>query len=81
MIRNSLLTIRDTDFKLKLKKRDIVKEMAPGLTCSGFAAITLTNGDASALLASATSAADGEGDETMSISESGEASSTGGGQV
>ncbi|KAH6668323.1 hypothetical protein B0J14DRAFT_600392 [Halenospora varia] len=56
LIRKSLLTIRH------LKKRDVVTEMAPGLTCSGFAAITLTNSDASALLASATSAADaGEG--------------------
>ena len=59
MVRKSLLTIRQA--KERFEKRDVVTEMAPGLTCSGFAAITLTNEDASALLASATRAADGEG--------------------
>ncbi|PVH73826.1 hypothetical protein DL98DRAFT_594681 [Cadophora sp. DSE1049] len=81
LVRKSVLTIRH------LKKRDVVTEMAPGLTCSGFAAITLTNSDASALLASATSAADagdgvgestvsGEGASSMSESSGGQASET-----
>lgn len=48
-------------------------EMRSGLTCSGFAAITLTNSNASALLASATSAADAG--ETQTSGGNGESES------
>ncbi|KAG4443003.1 hypothetical protein IFR05_001534 [Cadophora sp. M221] len=72
LVRKSEIVIRQTNNK---EKRDIMTEMSSGLTCSGFAAITLTNSDASALLASATGAADDEGGST-SVGESGIGSST-----
>ncbi|KAH7348941.1 hypothetical protein BKA65DRAFT_270444 [Rhexocercosporidium sp. MPI-PUGE-AT-0058] len=75
LVRKSEITIRqnkNNNINNNMHKRDIVTEMSSGLTCSGFAAITLTNSDASALLASATSAADAEGDgiESTSLSRS-----------